>query len=275
MTGSGDGTAQDERSESRIEAHDPTTLEVTVGDAGVAEIVLNGPHVLNALHSSTHELLRRAVADLERDDRVGAVVLRSAGRAFCAGSDLREVGQLQGEAAQQYVQLDFATKNAVATCRVPVIAAIQGYCVGGGAELALACDLRIASTDAVFAFPEVPLGSLPGSGGLQRLPAVVGVGVARDWILTGRQVGASEAYDRGLVTHLVEPDDLVEVARDLARSIATHSRTALWLAKVALDPSPIAETGLVAAFQMLSGDACHREPGYSRATSRFTAKGQP
>jgi enoyl-CoA hydratase/carnithine racemase len=274
MTPGADPAAQGGRSDGHLEAHDLTTLEVTVGDARVAEIVLDGAHVLNALHSRTHELLQRAVSDLEQDDRVGAVVLRGAGRAFCAGSDLREVGQLQGAAAQRYVQLDFATKNAVAACRAPVIAAIQGYCVGGGAELALACDMRVASTDAVFAFPEVPLGSLPGSGGLQRLPAVVGTGVARDWILTGRQVGASEAYDRGLVTHLVEAEDLVDVARDLARSVAAHSRTALWLAKVALDPAPIAETGLVAAFQMLSGDACHREPGYSRATSKFTAKGQ-
>jgi len=275
MTPGVDTTAQDGPSDGRLEAQDATTLEVTVGDAGVAEIVLDGAHVLNALHSRTHELLQRTMTDLERDDRVGAVVLRAAGRAFCAGSDLREVGQLQGAAAQRYVQLDFATKNAVAACRAPVIAAIQGYCVGGGAELALACDIRIASTDAVFAFPEVPLGSLPGSGGLQRLPAVVGAGVARDWILTGRQVRASEAFDRGLVTRLVEPGELVDVARDVARSIATHSRTALWLAKVALDPAPAAETGLVAAFQMLGGDACHAEPGYARATSRFTAKERP
>jgi len=252
-------------------AKPPTTLEVRVADR-VATVLLNGAHVLNALHSTTHQSLAGAIVELENRDDVGAVVLRGAGRAFCSGSDLREVGNLRGAAAQRYVQLDFATKNAVAGCRLPVVAAIQGHCVGGGVELALACDLRIAATDAVFAFREVPLGSLPGSGGLQRLPAVVGVGVAKDWILTGRDVSAAEAFDRGLVTRLVAPEELESAAAGVAREIADRSGTALWLAKVALGPEPSADRGLVAAFQMLAGDACHAHPGYADSTRRFTSQ---
>jgi enoyl-CoA hydratase/carnithine racemase len=248
-----------------------TTIDVSL-DGRVGIVRLEGAHVLNALHSSTHRLLAEAVAELDAREDVGALLLCGAGRAFCAGSDLREVGALQGSAAQRYVQLDFATKNAVAGSMTPVVAAIQGYCVGGGVELALACDLRIAATDAVFAFREVPLGSVPGSGGLQRLPAVVGMGVAKDWILSGRDVSAAEAYDRGLVTRLAEPEELQEVALDAARLIGSRNSTALWLAKVALDPEPRADRSLVAAFQMLAGDACHADPRYAAATERFTSK---
>lgn len=252
-------------------AKPPTAVDVRVAGR-VATVLLDGRHVLNALHSSTHEKLALAISELENREDVGAILLRGTGRAFCSGSDLREVGNLRGAAAQRYIQLDFATKNAVAGCRLPVIAAIQGHCVGGGVELALACDLRIAATDAVFAFREVPLGSLPGSGGLQRLPAVVGVGVAKDWILTGRDVSASEAFDRGLVTRLVAPEELESTAASVARALADRSSTALWLAKVALDPTPSADRGLVAAFQMLAGDACHADPGYAGSTRRFTSQ---
>lgn len=248
-----------------------TTVVRRVVD-GVGHVLLDGTQVLNALHSTTHERLAAAVADFDERTDVGAIVLTGAGRAFCAGSDLREVGALTGVAAQSYVALDFATKNAIAGSRTPIVAAIRGHCVGGGLELALACDLRIAASDAVFALPEVSLGSLPGSGGLQRLPAVVGVGVAKDWILTGRQVHAQEAYDRGLVSRLVDPGELDDAAHEAGTQLAARSATALWLAKVALDPAPPADRGMAAAFQMLAGGACHDDPKYARATRRFTGE---
>jgi enoyl-CoA hydratase/carnithine racemase len=248
-----------------------TTVEVSVSDR-VAVVRLNGTRVLNALHSSTHRRMIKVFTELDNRDDVGVIVLCGAGRAFCAGSDLREVGALQGAAAQHYVQLDFATKNVVSGVRKPVIAAIQGHCVGGGVELALACDLRIAATDAVFAFREVPLGSIPGSGGLQRLPAVVGIGVAKDWILSGRDVRADEAEQRGLVTRIVEPSALMDETLELARLMAARNGTAMWLAKVALDPEPKPDHGVVAAFQMLAGEACHADPRYAEATQRFTSK---
>lgn len=257
------------------QAAKPTTTVVVAVEDGVGHVLLDGAQVLNALHSRTHEQLARSVSELGRRPDVGAIVITGAGRAFCAGSDLREVGALTGEAAQRYVALDFATKNAVAGSSKPVVAAIRGHCVGGGAELALACDIRIAATDAVFGFPEVPLGSVPGSGGLQRLPKVVGLGVAKDWILTGRDVTAQEAYERGLVSRLVPPDDLERAAHELGRALAGRSSTAVWLAKVALDPEPPADRGLVAAFQMLAGDACHADPAYADATRRFTSEEQP
>lgn len=246
----------------------PRTISVEV-DAGVAVITLRRPEVLNALDSHTHRAMAAAIDTIDRDDGVGAVVIAAEGRAFCSGSDLREIGQLSGRAEQEYVALDFSTKNRIAACTKPVIAAIQGHCVGGGLELALACDLRIAATDAMFAMPEVTLGSLPGSGGLQRLPQVVGAGIAKEWILCGRRVAADEAHLRGLVNRVVEPEQLLATALELASGLAAKSPLAVRLAKVALAPEPIADRGLVAAFQMLAGDATHSQPSYSSATARF------
>ncbi|RDH75062.1 enoyl-CoA hydratase/isomerase family protein [Mycolicibacterium moriokaense] len=244
-----------------------------IGADRVAVITLHRPAVLNALDSAGHRAIGDAIATLEADESVGAVVIAGEGRAFCSGSDLAEIGQLTGQAEQDYVALDFATKNRIATCPKPVIAAIQGHCVGGGLELALACDFRVAGTDAVFSMPEVTLGSLPGSGGLQRLPRLVGVGVATDWILTGRRVTADEAERKGLVSRLVPAGEHLAAARELAAELAAKSPLSLRLAKVALTPEPLADRGLVAAFQMLAGDAGHRQPSYAAATKRFANDG--
>ncbi|GAB3598125.1 enoyl-CoA hydratase/isomerase family protein [Microbacterium tumbae] len=251
-----------------------TSAPVSVSvEERVATITLRRPQVLNALDSHTHRAIGAAIDDLERDDRVGAILFAAEGRAFCSGSDLREIGQLAGRAEQEYVELDFRTKNRIAACTKPVVAAIQGFCVGGGMELALACDIRIAADDAIFAMPEVTLGSLPGSGGLQRLPQVVGVGVAKEWILTGRRVPAEEARLRGLVTEVVPRAELQDAALRIARDLAAKSALAMRLAKVALTPDPLADRGLVAAFQMLAGDATHSQPSYSRATRRYSGDG--
>jgi enoyl-CoA hydratase/carnithine racemase len=245
-------------------------LSISVEDR-VARITLRRPEVLNALHSDTHRALQAAFELVEGRDDVGAVVLAGEGRAFCTGSDLREVGALRDVESRRYVELDFATKNRVLASPLPVIAAIQGWCVGGGLELALACDIRIAAADAIFSMREVPLGSLPGSGGLQRLPLVVGFGVAKDWILRGTDVPAEEAYRRGLVTELVPRERLDETAQGIASQLAAQSATALWLAKVALSPNPPADHGIVAAFQALAVSACHGDPSYHRKTERYTA----
>ncbi len=248
-----------------------TRITVDVADR-VATVTMDGAHVLNALHSETHREMHRAFDEIEERDDVGAVLVRGAGRAFCSGSDLREIGTIDGPTARRYVHLDWTTKNRIAGSTKPVIAAIQGFCVGGGVELAVACDIRIAAEDAVFSMREVPLGSIPGSGGLQRLPPIVGLGVAKDWVLTGRDVPAEEAYRRGLVSRLVPATELDRQARALAEVLAGRSATAMHLAKVALDPQPEPDRGLVATFQMLAGAACHSDPRYHETTSRFTAK---
>lgn len=240
-------------------------------ESGVLEVVLDRPEVLNAMDSSTHRAIIGAIGAAEENPAVGAVLIRGEGRAFSSGSDLKEIGQLVGEAEQRYVELDFSTKNIVAMSSKPTVAAIHGYCLGGGLELALACDIRLASEDAIFGMPEVSLGSLPGSGGLQRLPEVVGVGVATEWILTGRRVPAGEALQRGLVSHVYPGDTLVAEARALAEKLAGQSALAMRLARVALRPAPLSHRSLVGTFQALAGDMAHRQDSYQKTTERFSS----
>ena len=235
----------------------------------VMEIVLNRPTVLNAMNSEVHRALVQAIGESDSNPDVGAVLIRGEGRAFSSGSDLAEIRELVGQAEQDYVALDFSTKNTVAQALKPTIAYIHGYCLGGGAELALACDIRIASEEAVFGFPEVGLGSLPGSGGLQRLPAVVGRGVATEWILSSRQVSAGEAFDRGLVSSVYPSDRGLQEAWDFTKKIAAQSALAMRLAKVALQPDPISHRSLVGTYQALAGDIAHRQDSYAESTERF------
>lgn len=238
--------------------------------AGVLEIVLDRPEVLNAMDTAVHRAIIGAIAAAEENPDVGAVLIRGEGRAFSSGSDLKEIGQLVGEAEQRYVELDFSTKNIVAMSTKPTVAAIHGYCLGGGLELALACDIRLGADDAIFGMPEVSLGSLPGSGGLQRLPEVVGVGIATEWILTGRRVPATEAWQRGLVSQLYPVETLVAEARALAEKLAGQSLLAMRLARVAIRPAPLSHRSLVGTFQALAGDMAHRQDSYRKTTERFS-----
>ena len=238
--------------------------------AGVLEIVLDRPEVLNAMDTAVHRAIIGAIAAAEENPDVGAVLIRGEGRAFSSGSDLKEIGQLVGEAEQRYVELDFSTKNIVAMSTKPTVAAIHGYCLGGWLELALACDIRLGADDAIFGMPEVSLGSLPGSGGLQRLPEVVGVGIATEWILTGRRVPAAEAWQRGLVSQLYPVDTLVAEARALAEKLAGQSLLAMRLARVAIRPAPLSHRSLVGTFQALAGDMAHRQDSYRKTTERFS-----
>lgn len=238
--------------------------------AGVLEIVLDRPEVLNAMDTAVHRAIIGAITAAEENPDVGAVLIRGEGRAFSSGSDLKEIGQLVGEAEQRYVELDFSTKNIVAMSTKPTVAAIHGYCLGGGLELALACDIRLGADDAIFGMPEVSLGSLPGSGGLQRLPEVVGVGIATEWILTGRRVPATEAWQRGLVSQLYTVETLVAEARALAEKLAGQSLLAMRLARVAIRPAPLSHRSLVGTFQALAGDMTHRQDSYRKTTERFS-----
>jgi enoyl-CoA hydratase/carnithine racemase len=247
----------------------PTQVTIDVRD-GVAVVELDGPRVLNALHSSTDRALQAAFDELDDRDDVGAILLCGAGSSFCSGSDLREIGSMRDAEIMKQVRLDFQTKNRVAGSTKPVVAAIQGHCVGGGVELAIACDIRVAGDDAQFAMSEVALGGIPGSGGLQRLPQLVGLGVAKEWILTGRRFDAAEALDRGLVTQVWPAAELRTRAFDLAATLAKHSPIAVRFAKAALDPEPPSDRGMVAGYQILAGAAAHADPDYEKRTRGFS-----
>jgi enoyl-CoA hydratase len=224
------------------------TLELAI-DNGVALVTLNRPQSMNALNIAMRdEIIETAVA-LDNNQDVGVVVFTGAGdKAFCAGADLRERGEKTVQELYEYRRHGRPKfVNAVAGMVKPTIAAINGYALGGGAELALQCDIMIASDRATFAFPEVTIGFLPGGGACQRLPRLIGLQKAKELILTGRRIGAAEAESLGLVARVVPHDELVRDALGLARTIAANPRMSVVQAKIALNASQ--ETMLSAGLQ--------------------------
>jgi enoyl-CoA hydratase len=200
----------------------------------VAILTVNRPDKLNALNTPTRNDIVAALDELRADESVRVVVITGAGeKAFIAGAD---IGEFAGRTAHQQraVMQAMGVFNAVEEFPKPVIAAINGFCLGGGCELALACDLRIASAKAKLGQPEINLGIIPGGGGTQRLTRLVGEGTSMELILTGRQVSADEAQTIGLVNEVVEPERLMERVLEVANGMAEKSPIALQAAKEAV-----------------------------------------
>ena len=208
------------------------TLEVSRSN-GVAVVTVNRPEVRNALNRQVLSDLGAVLADLRNDDAVGAVVFTGAGeKAFVAGADINQVrGYTMATGLAGAMERAF---DEVEAFEKPTIAAVNGFALGGGCELAMACDIRIASSSARFALPETNLSVLPGAGGTQRLARLVGVGRAIEMILTGRLVSALEAERYGLVTSVVEPLELLDQARATAASILAKGPVAVRLAKLVI-----------------------------------------
>ena len=224
--------------------------ELVITDAadGIATVTINRPGKLNALNAAVRQAFMATLERLEADTSVRVVIVTGAGeRAFVAGADIAEFETRT--ALDQFTASRCATVySAAARFRKPLIAAINGFCLGGGCELALACDIRIASTGARFGQPEVNLGFLPGGGATQRLSRLVGVGQAFKLIYSGEMIGADEALRIGLVEEVVAPDRLMTRARELAASIAKKSPVALQLIKEAIRAS--LETPLAAGLRL-------------------------
>jgi enoyl-CoA hydratase/carnithine racemase len=205
-------------------------------DGRLALLTLNRPKARNAINRGMAGDLREAceaLASME-SGAVRAVILTGAGEAFSAGADLVERRGLQPDGRSEHTAEIEAAAEALANLPIPTVAAVHGFALGGGAELALACDLRVAGTDAVFGFPEVRIGVFPGAGGVRRLPPLVGVGAARDLLYTGRRIHAEEAARIGLVDRVVGPEMVVEASLVLARQIAENAPLAVRAVKRAL-----------------------------------------
>jgi enoyl-CoA hydratase len=200
----------------------------------VGLITLNRPKALNALSRALMADLGKAVDELEADDAIGAIVLTGSEKAFAAGADIKEMKDQSF--ADAYLS-DFITASweRVTTCRKPVIAAVAGYALGGGCELAMMCDFIIAADSAKFGQPEISIGILPGAGGTQRLTRFVGKSKAMEMCLTGRLMNAAEAERSGLASRVVPADELIDEAVKTAEKIAQMSRPAVFLAKEAVN----------------------------------------
>ncbi len=201
-------------------ATEPAVLLERRGPVGV--ITLNRPDALNAINNAVRSGLTRACREAQADAAIRAVLLRAAGpRGFCVGADIKEFRPVDSLVAARRLDPELAYADAIAALTKPVVAAVHGFCLGGGFEIALACDIRVASSDAVFGLPEVNLGLIPGAGGTQRLPRLIGMGRALDLMLTGERLGAEEALRLGVVTRLAPSHEaLAEQAMALAEAIA-------------------------------------------------------
>jgi enoyl-CoA hydratase len=194
---------------------------LTRKDGGVLTVVLNRPRVLNALSADTVDELEQAMIAAEADPAVGAVVLTGAGdRAFSAGADLTELCAESAVGARARARRTQAVFSRIEHLSKPVIAAVNGIALGGGCELAMACAIRIAASEARFGQPEITLGLMPGYGGTQRLPRLIGRGRALEWLLTGEPVAADEAWRVGLLNRVVPQGELLSEAGRLAATMA-------------------------------------------------------
>jgi enoyl-CoA hydratase len=196
-------------------------------DGAVAVLTINRPKVLNALNTPTVDELRRAVLELKHDIDVRAIIITGAGeKAFVAGADINELAVQRPVQGKEHALRGQHVFDLIENIGKPVIAAINGYALGGGCELAMACTLRIAADTAKLGQPEINLGILPGYGGTQRLARLVGKGVALDLLLSGRQITAAEALQIGLVNRVVPAAELIPSARALAVELATKAPVA-------------------------------------------------
>ncbi len=206
-----------------MSSHTLEPLETLTVDrqGAIVTLTLNRPEVRNALDARVMDDLRRAVLAMRHDESVRAIVLTGAGKAFAAGADIRELADLTPDAARDHALRGQHVFDLIEGLGKPVIAAINGYALGGGCELAMACAIRIAADTAVLGQPEVDLGLIPGYGGTQRLPRLIGSGRALELLLTGARISAAEAHRLGLVNEVVPAADLTSRAAALAATLAS------------------------------------------------------
>jgi enoyl-CoA hydratase len=207
---------------------------VTVEDE-IALVKINRPKALNALNNDTLSDLNKIFDCIKEDDSVRGVIITGEGKGFVAGADIVQMQGYKSIEGRKYAAFAQMIFNKIESLEKPVISAVNGYALGGGCELSLSCDIRIASTKAVFGQPEVGLGVIPCFGGTQRLPRLIGSGIAKELIYTGRQIMSEEALSVGLVNKVVEPELLIEEAMNMMKAILKNASLAIGFAKVAIN----------------------------------------
>jgi enoyl-CoA hydratase/carnithine racemase len=204
-------------------------------DRGIARVTLNRPKALNAFSVRMRDELYEALSAIKTDDEVRAVLVLGAGeKAFCAGADLKEFLTAPSALKARRIRAVRDLWRLFLSIPQPLIAVLHGYVIGSGVEIALFCDLRIASEDVIFGMPEVSLGILPAAGGTQTLPRILGLSRSLDMLLTGRRLDGREAFEAGLVSRLVARDQLMETAEEAARKIASFDQALVKNAKRAV-----------------------------------------
>lgn len=202
---------------------------------GIAFITINRPQAMNALNLDVLNELHSAFKEIEKNDDICAAILTGEGKAFVAGADIAQMHVLDAVEGRNMMMVGHRLMNYMESIEKPIIAAVNGFALGGGCELAMACDIRVASEKAKFGQPEVNLGIIPGFGGTQRLPRLVGKNMGKYLIMTAEVITADEAYRIGLVEKMVPPEELMATAEKIARTIMSKAPIAIGAAKTVIN----------------------------------------
>lgn len=252
-----------------------TSIEFSCSD-GIARITFNRPKALNALNAALLDEFADALKKVSQDEAVRVLLVTGAGKkSFVAGADITEIAPLSPLGAKKFAQRGQTVIGQLQDLAVPVIAVVNGYALGGGCEVALACDFIYASEKAIFGLPEISLGVIPGFGGTQRLPRIVGESRAKEMILTGKHISATEALEIGLVNRMFPPDTLMEAAMETARMIASKGKASLCAAKQAVNQGLNVDlpTGMHIERDLFA--LCLASPDAKEGTAAFLEKRKP
>ena len=246
-----------------------TNGRIVVEEAdGVATITLNRPEVRNAIDKETIDALHAALDRLADEDSISCVVLTGAGdKAFAAGADIAQLKERDRADALRAINSTLFKK--LEEFPFPTIAAVRGYALGGGNELAMACDLRVAGRSATFGQPEVGLGIVAGAGAIERLPRLVGLGRAKEILYTGRFLDAEEAHAVGLVNAVVDDDQVLPAALELAGKIQRNDRLAVWLTKASINATARANDQVGLAIDAIAQAVCFESEEKHRRMAKF------
>jgi len=250
--------------------------DVIFDKAPIATLTINRPNALNALNKSVLEQIAVVIREVRHDASVRVLIVTGAGdRAFVAGADIAQMSKMSTVEGLEFSRLGHRVMESLEDLPIPVIAAVNGFALGGGVELAMACDLIIASEKARFGQPEINLGLIPGFGGTQRLPHRIGQAKARELIMTGDMIDAKTALALGLVNYVVAPDQLMTETRKLAEKIASKSAVALRHAKAALRASFTMEEDAGLRYEQEAFGITFSSEDRVEGTEAFVAKRQP
>ena len=247
---------------------------VTVSKSdGICTVKINRPDKYNAMNMDVANELIKVFKEIDTDDSVKVVILTGEGdKAFSAGADIAYMSTISPIESEAYAKLGHLLTYTVENCSKPTIAAINGFALGGGCELALACDIRIASDTAKIGQPEVTIGICPGWGGTQRWQRIIGIAKAKDLIYIGRQVKADEAKEMGLVNKVVELSKLIEETTNIAKMIAQNSAMAVRMSKVAINKGRNSDIDTALALELYTWGLCFTHPDRTERMTAFVNK---
>lgn len=240
---------------------------------GICTVKINRPDKLNAMNIDVARELVSTFEDIGRDDSVQVVILTGEGqKAFSAGADISYMSKISPDESVEYAKLGQLVTNTIEQVKQPTIAAVNGFALGGGCEVAMSCDIRIASENARLGQPEVTIGIPPGWGGTQRLMRIVGIAKAKELVYTGRMVKAAEAREIGLVNDVVSQESLMDEALKLAKSIVANSTMGVQMSKVAINRGRNSDLDTGLSIELLAWRNCFTHPDRETMMNAFLAK---